>query len=297
MKQTNPVPIAKIYPDYYASGELYRCGEDFFLVHNPHFTDLCGKTMQVDKIAYLIVTHGFIQAQIDGKSVRINAGSSVITLSKQYIMVEQSSDDLECMLYFFTQKVVDSFIVRPTFALFREIQENPVVKLTDFSRQALMDVFQLMKTTLSHPDADQMLPICISLMNIAFRLAAPASMSQLDINSQSKNRDEKLTRLFLYELEANYREHREVAFYADLLCVTPKYLSTCVKSVTGYPANQWINRYVIRDAAQMLVSGNMPVKTVAAELKFGDQLLFGKYFKRQTGMSPTQYKYKKVSEL
>lgn len=297
MKQTNPVPVAQIYPDYYTSGELYRCGEDFFLVHNPHFSNLCGKMIQMDKIAYVIVTQGYIQALIDGKSVRINAGSSVITLSKQYVLVEHYSDDLECIFYFFTQKVVDSFMVRPTFALFREIQENPVVKLTDFSMQALIDVYHLMKTTLSHPEADKMLPVCISLMNIAFRLATPTNMSQIDTSTQGRNRDEKLTRLFLNELENNYREHREVAFYADLLCVTPKYLSTCVKSVTGYPANQWINRYVIREAEQMLVFGNLPVKTVAAELKFGDQLLFGKYFKRQTGMSPTQYKYKKVSEL
>ena len=45
--------------------------------------------------------------------------------------------------------------------------------------------------------------------------------------------------------EGTYREHREVTYYADCLCVTSKYLSEVSKKVSGYAANYWINRYTI----------------------------------------------------
>ncbi len=50
----------------------------------------------------------------------------------------------------------------------------------------------------------------------------------------------------------DYRENREVSYYADALCVTPKYLSEVSKAVSGYTANYWINRYTSLDIARLL---------------------------------------------
>ena len=52
--------------------------------------------------------------------------------------------------------------------------------------------------------------------------------------------------------EGTYREHREVTYYADCLCVTSKYLSEVSKKVSGYAANYWINRYTILDITRLL---------------------------------------------
>lgn len=49
-----------------------------------------------------------------------------------------------------------------------------------------------------------------------------------------------------------YRQHREVSWYADKLCVTSKYLSEVSKLVSGYAANFWINRYTLSDILRLL---------------------------------------------
>jgi AraC-like DNA-binding protein len=41
-----------------------------------------------------------------------------------------------------------------------------------------------------------------------------------------------------------YKTERNVAYYADQLCLSPKYLSTTIKKVTGYPISEWINRWL-----------------------------------------------------
>ena len=59
-------------------------------------------------------------------------------------------------------------------------------------------------------------------------------------------------RFILMLEEGLFRQHREVAYYADCLCVTPKYLSEISKKVSGYGANFWIHRYTILEVSRLL---------------------------------------------
>ena len=52
--------------------------------------------------------------------------------------------------------------------------------------------------------------------------------------------------------DGTYREHREVSYYVDCLCITSKYLSEVLKKVSRYAANYWINRYTIFDISRLL---------------------------------------------
>lgn len=289
----NPIDVVKVFPDYFSSGLLYHCNDDFFLVRNPRFTSLCGRRAQLSYTVYVILTRGSVKCEIDGQPIEVSAGSSIVALSKQYVMLNSCSDDLESMLYFFTREVADSLLVGSSYAIFKEIQRQPVVTLDEFSMHVLTQTFGLLETTLSHPEADQMLDVCISIINTTFRLAAPQNLLEVP-NKDMENRDESLTLQFVAAIEKHYRKQHEVQFYAKLLCVTPKYLSTCVKKASGSPANQWINRYIMRDAKNMLAFGNLPIKEISRQLGFDDQLLFGKYFRRQTGMSPTQFRQQNI---
>ena len=95
---------------------------------------------------------------------------------------------------------------------------------------------------------------------------------------------------FLSLVEEHYREERLIGFYADKLCITPKYLSKLVKENTGRSAGEWIESHVILEARAMLQSSDMTIQQVATSLNFPNQSFFGKYFKRSTGLSPKQYR-------
>lgn len=72
----------------------------------------------------------------------------------------------------------------------------------------------------------------------------------------SRTRQEEIFQRFIGEVEKHYRRERSVKFYADSLCISPKYLSTVVYKVSRQLAGQWIDAYVILEAKTLLKSGS-----------------------------------------
>lgn len=83
---------------------------------------------------------------------------------------------------------------------------------------------------------------------------------------------------------------RSVAWYADCLCVTPKYLSTVCKQVSGRTALSWINEYVLTDIRHWLKNSSKTIKEVADLLRFPNLSFFGKYCRQHFGMSPSEFR-------
>lgn len=100
----------------------------------------------------------------------------------------------------------------------------------------------------------------------------------------------RLSERFLKLVRQHFKEERFLDFYASQLEVTPKHLSRTVKSQTGYSAVEWIERLIILEARVLLKSSNLHVQQIADELNFPSQSVFGKYFKKVTGMSPREYR-------
>ncbi|MGN0188323.1 MAG: helix-turn-helix domain-containing protein [Candidatus Cryptobacteroides sp.] len=103
-------------------------------------------------------------------------------------------------------------------------------------------------------------------------------------------RNRTVTMQFIKLVSEYHHTERTVLFYADKMCLTPKYLSKLVKSATGRSAPDWIDSYVILEIKNMLKYSNMPIKEIAARLNFSNQSVFHKYFRAHTGMTPVQYR-------
>lgn len=104
------------------------------------------------------------------------------------------------------------------------------------------------------------------------------------------SRSETLRQRFRELLMEECRIHREVTFYADKLCVTPDYLSKVVREYDGQSAAKWIINAVITETKILLREPDKTISQIAMELNFPDQSTFGKFFKRNTGLSPLEYK-------
>lgn len=96
-------------------------------------------------------------------------------------------------------------------------------------------------------------------------------------------------REFIALAQKYHRSQRSVAFYAEKLFISPKYLSLVIKETTGRSASQWIDDMVILEAKNLLRFSGKNIQQVAYELNFTNQSAFGKYFKHLTGLSPSQY--------
>ena len=101
---------------------------------------------------------------------------------------------------------------------------------------------------------------------------------------------EQMCERFINLVSKNFKQERDIGFYADKLCITNKYLSTLLKQNTGMTALEWIERYVVLYAKSSLSSTSMTIQQISDELGFPSQSVFGKYFKRVEGISPRAYR-------
>jgi AraC-like DNA-binding protein len=95
----------------------------------------------------------------------------------------------------------------------------------------------------------------------------------------------------------HYRESREVKYYADLLNLTPKYLSKVISSATdGLTPAKWIEQYVTAQAKRLIETQVTPtLQETAYMLGFSEPTSFYRYFKRVTGMTAKEYRNSAVS--
>ena len=103
--------------------------------------------------------------------------------------------------------------------------------------------------------------------------------------------DKRVSARFLADLKQHIRQHREVSFYAEKACLSSKHFSAVVKQETGQNAAYWIHRQVVAEAKMLLhVRRDLSVQIIADMLGFEEQSTFSRYFRRETGMSPTEFR-------
>ena len=95
---------------------------------------------------------------------------------------------------------------------------------------------------------------------------------------------------FLKLVAEYHNTERKVTFYADKMCLTPKYLSKLIKGASGRSAPEWIDAFVIMEAKNMLKYSDMPIKEVVYRLNFPNQSVFYKFFRKHTGLTPSDYR-------
>ena len=112
------------------------------------------------------------------------------------------------------------------------------------------------------------------------------------VGEAGQTRAEAIFRDFIQTVEKNYRTGKASSVWVThkQLCITSKYLSETVRTVSRRTPSDWIDSYVTRELRVMLRNSTMSIKQIADELNFANQSFMGKYFKEHVGMSPSQFR-------
>lgn len=103
------------------------------------------------------------------------------------------------------------------------------------------------------------------------------------------SRHEELFRRFITLVNEHCKTQRTTAFYADRLCLSPRYLSTVIRNISGRTVIEWVNQAVALEAKVLLKHSDLLTYQIADELNFPNPSFFSKFFKRMTGMTPQEY--------
>lgn len=97
---------------------------------------------------------------------------------------------------------------------------------------------------------------------------------------------------FLSLIDLNFKEERSVSFYAEKLHISPNYLNIISKKSLNTSASSLIQNRILLEAKRLLKVSEMSVKDIVYDLGFYDHASFSKFFKTNTGITPTQFKEK-----
>ncbi|WP_426694047.1 helix-turn-helix domain-containing protein [Alistipes shahii] len=224
---------------------------------------------------------------------------SLFIFSPKHILQVQSNNRFKAHLIVIAPDFLKriNIDIKRMMPLFLQFGSLPCMELTHAESQSLRSFISMVEQELKGSETDFSSEIIGGLIAATIYKVGDILTHYLtehpEVDSPIHNRAEEYFRQFTELLGEHYKHERSVGFYARQLCITPKYLTTLIKRISGKSVSEWIDNYVILEAKTLLKYSNMSVQEIAYYLNFPNQSFFGSYFKRNAGMSPSQYKAKK----
>lgn len=247
---------------------------------------------EVEYLAHLLCLEGTCRYLFNEKEFELHAGDLSIVRKRKMIEKIRPSDDFRCRIIYATPGFIElctpqsNYGMKGALALFL----NPVMQLTPEQQFVCRRDYDLLAQRIEDTEHRFYREMVINAMQttiLDFYDFHARIYGESDISTQNAS----IMNRFLNMLEAGtYREHREVTWYADCLCVTSKYLSEVSKKVSGYAANYWINRYTILDITRLLRDKSLTFVQISDMFGFSSPAYFSRYVQQNLGVKPSDYR-------
>lgn len=171
------------------------------------------------------------------------------------------------------------------------LKENPVICVAKDRLELFRSYFTLLKLRGQTSQREFEKEIMLSLTRaLIYEIISEVKTSSNQPDREVNQQKDVLFKRFMMLLSSTQVKPRTVAWYGEKLYVTPKYLSTVCRQVSGKTAFEWINEYIMADISRMLKNSDKSIKEIANNLGFPNIAFFGKYVKSHTGHNPTNYR-------
>ena len=175
-------------------------------------------------------------------------------------------------------------------SLFLFSKNHPVVSLSQREADTFKSYFYMLRDKISDTSNHYRLELARTLVLAMFYDMSNVIYREQQHGNRRSSRADLIFTRFIRLVEDNYKRERRVGWYAEQMCITPKYLSETVKHVSHRTPNEWIDRYVSLELRLQLRNSTKSIKEIAVDLNFPNQSFLGKYFKEHVGMSPSEYR-------
>ena len=229
---------------------------------------------------------------INEQEYTIGKGSLITLLPNSVIKGSHSSDDFLGYAIAVDTKAIMSVRAGDTVKSFVRISANPVLKISEQQTSSVIELCEILRRKRSeanNPFGKEIVHHLLAVLCYEIHALYQSQIPELKAPAHP-SRQSTLCQQFLELVEHHAAHHRDMGFYADKLCITPKYLSVVVRKSSGRSPIEWIDRTVMLYARTLLASSDMTVQQIATELNFPNPSFFGQYFKRHLGTTPKKYR-------
>lgn len=170
---------------------------------------------------------------------------------------------------------------------------NPIFPLNEKQYAIAKHIYEISSKVMSTPyKTKREILSCITsaAVYIAGELLSERGGDPKNANIKVNPRLKNVFDRFIDLVTEYHTSERGMNFYAEKLCLTPKYLSKLIKQASGRSAPEWIDAFVILEAKNLLRYSGCTIKEIVYKLHFPNQSVFYKYFKAHTGITPSEYR-------
>jgi len=267
-------------------------GDDLLLIDQLAAAPFPKEPRRMNFILLGLCTKGSVSYRMDMKEQLLTPGHIIIASDRHLIDHYHASSDLEglCMMVSvpFYNEIMSN--VSDLSALFLFAHNHPIFPFSKRDQQLFQEYFHVIRTRIGLVGNQFRRELVRTLMLAMFYDLATVVYQYQQVPDVRQNRADAIFTRFIRLVEENCKHNRRVSWYAEQLCLTPKYLSEVVKLVSMRTPNQWIDNYVVLELRVLLKNTTKSVKDIAEEMHFPNQSFLGKYFKEHVGMSPSEYR-------
>lgn len=257
--------------------------DGFVMNRSVNLRDAVGKILKKGEPYRLLenrivrVISGNISISVNMKSYGLNAGDALFVSSGTIVEITHHSDDGFVDLLGFLNPVCDG---------------GRKVMFTGSESGSWLDAYftLLYDTAFESPFNKKAVEHLIA--SLYFRISDAYSQPEKETADKTA-RQFALYEAFIDKLSEAHGKH-DVSYYAELLNISSNYLSRIVSQIGGGTAIDMINRSVILQAKVLLKNSDMTIENISEELNFPNSPYFCRFFKRETGATPTEYRRREM---
>ena len=274
---------------------MYKTAKEFsdslyFCTHHVS-SKMMGKSFFLGKIILIFCDRGNMDLLVGNVPHHLSPDHMIFLHPHAEITLLYHSEDIQITAIGFMMGLQESVLHHIDPIFFAYILKNPCWKLNKVQQRAargFCDSFDYICNYMESPLKAEMIS---NLFTVFLQVFYENTQRFYTGNrTDSSVGTKRIVLQFVQKLNMHFKEEHRVAYYASMLCISPKYLTQTVKKRTGNTPKELIDKRLAVESLYLLRSNDKTIQEIGIMLGFPDQSYFGRFFKRMFGISPLNYR-------
>ncbi|MBQ0739499.1 helix-turn-helix transcriptional regulator [Aquimarina celericrescens] len=268
------------------------CDKPYYISSGKSIFQFPENSFRMDFYSLCICTSGKMTMEIDGSNYLVQQNSFLISAPSTIVHFRKFSKDFKMKLLFFEKNFLLKNISNPFIIEKSGLFQQGSYSLLNAPAKDIEHILTLLDY-LKHKTKTHGNFIDEIIRSIIFNILLEVAEITHRYANEPESKDQVISTIYLKFrklVQEQILEHKTVQLYADQLHISNKYLIEIVKKTSGRTPHEVINEILLKEAYVLLGNPELTVTEIAFQLHFNSTSAFGRFFKKHTTISPSQYR-------